>query len=117
MHAGIIGAGAVFIILASLILGLIFYFVPSFVAFARRHPQRGWILLVNIFAGWTFIGWVGALIWTFITPDGQFEPFASPDEFKTCPRCAEKIKRAAFVCRFCGYEFGGPPIPPPPPLR
>ncbi len=24
---------------------------------------------------------------------------------KTCPRCAESVKSAALVCRFCGYEF------------
>ena len=24
---------------------------------------------------------------------------------KQCPRCAEKIKVAAVVCRFCGHEF------------
>ena len=26
-------------------------------------------------------------------------------EEKTCPRCAERIKAAALVCHFCGYEF------------
>lgn len=29
---------------------------------------------------------------------------AAVDE-KTCPRCAEKVKAAAVVCRFCGHQF------------
>ncbi|WP_442919018.1 zinc ribbon domain-containing protein [Methylobacterium sp. WSM2598] len=24
---------------------------------------------------------------------------------KSCPRCAERIKRAATVCRYCGHEL------------
>jgi Uncharacterised protein family UPF0547 len=26
---------------------------------------------------------------------------------KTCPDCAERVKEAANVCRFCGYRFDG----------
>ncbi|WP_425351231.1 zinc ribbon domain-containing protein [Chelatococcus asaccharovorans] len=26
-----------------------------------------------------------------------------------CPRCAETIKRAAKICRFCGFELGPAP--------
>jgi hypothetical protein len=33
------------------------------VAKRRNHRSRGSILIVNIFLGWTFIGWVVALAW------------------------------------------------------
>ncbi len=38
-------------------------FIPSFIAYKRNHIQKTAILLLNIFLGWTFIGWVVALIW------------------------------------------------------
>lgn len=28
---------------------------------------------------------------------------------KICPRCAEEVKAAALVCRFCGWQFGPSP--------
>jgi hypothetical protein len=38
-------------------------------------------------------------------------PLAARPTEKTCPRCAELVKFAAQVCRYCGHEFGQVPSP------
>ena len=41
------------------IVGL--YMLPAIIAGIRKHHQGGAILVVNLFLGWTFLGWVIAL--------------------------------------------------------
>jgi hypothetical protein len=41
-----------------------FYMLPSLLAWARSHPSTDSIAVVNLFLGWTFFGWVGALAWS-----------------------------------------------------
>lgn len=48
-----------------LFFGLPLYFLPSIIAGTRHHPNITSIVLLNIFLGWTFLGWIGALIWAF----------------------------------------------------
>ena len=48
------------------ILGLAIYFVPTIIAAIRRSKGILGIILLNIFAGWTFIGWIIALIWSLV---------------------------------------------------
>ena len=45
------------------------YFVPTVVAFRRRHPQIMAIVVLNLFLGWTLLGWLGALIWALVVSD------------------------------------------------
>ena len=44
------------------------YLLPTIIAGARHLPERGGIAVLNIFLGWTFIGWVPALIWAITAP-------------------------------------------------
>ena len=47
-----------------IILILALYFLPTFYAYHRKHKNVEAILILNLFAGWTFIGWLIALIWS-----------------------------------------------------
>lgn len=44
---------------------VVIFFVPSIIAFLRRHPNRYAILVVNFVFGGTGFGWLGCLIWAF----------------------------------------------------
>ena len=47
---------------------LVSYFLPAIVAGLRRHYNAGAILCLNLFLGWTMLGWVVALVWAFMNP-------------------------------------------------
>ena len=54
--------------LVGLAFSLALLFLPTLVARSRRHPNTLPIFLVNLFVGWTFIGWVISLIWACSRP-------------------------------------------------
>lgn len=54
-----------------LILMFAFYFLPSIIAMFRGHKNIAGIIILNLFLGWTMIGWLGALIWSVLS---QKEP-------------------------------------------
>lgn len=42
---------------------VIVYFLPTILAANKVHKNMGAIAALNILAGWTFLGWLIALIW------------------------------------------------------
>lgn len=42
---------------------VVIYLIPTIVAISRKHLQKVPIILINILLGWSFIGWVVALVW------------------------------------------------------
>jgi Ca2+/Na+ antiporter len=51
---GVIHSSALLVVLA-------LYFLPSIVALARKIRHQGSVVVINVFLGWTFVGWVVAL--------------------------------------------------------
>ncbi len=41
----------------------ILYFLPAIIASEKKHPSTNSIFVLNLFLGWTFLGWVISLIW------------------------------------------------------
>ena len=51
------------LVLALIVLGLYIYMIPTFMAYNRQHPQRFFIMMLNLFLGNTVVGWIAAFIW------------------------------------------------------
>lgn len=45
------------------LIGLAIYLIPGYTAYVRGHRQQTAIWVLNIFGGWTVIGWIIALVW------------------------------------------------------
>lgn len=53
---------------------LIIYFFPAFNGYVRRHRNGHAILLFNLLLGWTFLGWILALVWSATSNVKKIEP-------------------------------------------
>ena len=42
------------------------YFFPAILAVVQRRRQANAIFVLNLFLGWTVIGWIGALVWSAV---------------------------------------------------
>lgn len=57
---------AFLIIIALILPGILtqcLYFTPYLIANSKNHPQETAIFVLNLFAGWTIIAWIIALVW------------------------------------------------------
>lgn len=50
-------------IVVAWMLVFVIYIIPIFVALKRKHPQKFPIACLDIFLGWTVLGWIICLVW------------------------------------------------------
>lgn len=92
----------------AIILLTALYFTPAIIAISRRDPQAAAIFLADLFLGWTFLGWIGCLIFAFRSLTPRQQPQLPPPG----------------PCRNCGAPYwahwqaapGVTRCPPPPPV-
>lgn len=92
------------------------YLLPIYEARVNKHPNLTAIALVNIFLGWSLLGWVVAVVWAYkkpeptivIAPPVSHRVAPSPGsqqphrQTKRCPYCAEDVSIQAIKCKHCG---------------
>lgn len=63
------------VVIIIILIGIIFvvHFLPTIVACSRRHRQRLAIFVLNLFASWTGIGWIVALVWACTSDVEEWE--------------------------------------------
>lgn len=61
------------------------YFLPSLVAAGRNHHNGGAIAVLNVLLGWTFIGWVVALVWACTEPRAMTQYDSRPIRIQPPP--------------------------------
>jgi hypothetical protein len=83
-----------------IILGIAVYLLPSFIAWNKKTGSG--VVLLNIFLGWTIIGWIVALIWAVSLTEKY------PGYNYICPKCGYKHalnqKVTIHVCPQCKHE-------------
>ncbi len=85
----------------TLLFMFLLYFLPAFLG--RDKKDATGILLVNLFLGWTGIGWIIALVWAIAAepcPRMHLAPVTIGGRF--CCQCGSATWPGAHFCSGCG---------------
>jgi len=100
----------VIFVICAIIAGII-YFVPTIIATRRDHSNMVAIFLLNLLLGWSFLGWLAALIWSVsrTNPKDKAPAPTKAEAVVRCPYCAENIQALAIKCKHCGSNLSRTP--------
>jgi hypothetical protein len=80
-----------------LLVSLFLYFLPAYLA--RNKSNFTAIFVLNLLTGWTFIGWIVALVWA-LSSEPQRQVAVPPQPVATVP--SQPAAGGGFFCSTCG---------------
>ena len=91
-----------------MLVSLFLYFLPAYLG--RNRSDFKAILVLNLLAGWTFIGWIIALLWALSSGQQRqgavpAQPAAPNPPLGTgffCSACGKSCDAGARFCSSCG---------------
>ena len=84
----------------SLLILTLLYFLPSVIG-KDKHDAMG-IFLVNLFLGWTLIGWVAAFLWAIAADRPAPVVYATAGGSRFCSHCGTRAVPLVQYCASCG---------------
>ena len=84
----------------SFLFVVILYFLPSILA--RDKSDATGIFLLNLFLGWTLIGWVAAFIWAISADRPTYVHYVPVSAGRFCSQCGAVSAIGAHFCAWCG---------------
>jgi hypothetical protein len=82
-----------------LLFATLLYFLPTIVGHNKRNVLA--IFLVNFFFGWTFIGWIVAMVWACSAETQPVFVIAGAGPARYCCHCGTLSAGGRF-CTTCG---------------
>jgi hypothetical protein len=79
------------------------YFLPSIIGKDKRDAMG--IFLVNLFLGWTLIGWVVAFLWACASGRPAYLQYAPAGAAHFCSNCGTPAVPVVRYCGSCGARF------------
>ena len=76
------------------------YFLPSIIGKDKRDAMA--IFLVNLFFGWTLVGWVVAFLWACTSDRPAYVQYAPAGGGRFCSHCGTLAVPVMQYCSSCG---------------
>lgn len=85
-------------------LGFVIYFLPTLVALVRNSRKTGMVFFLNLFLGWTIIGWVVMLV---LAATSETKVQVPGNGMMRCASCGGGVSPAFRYCPNCRAQVMG----------